>query len=122
MNQFLQEGEELFIKMSDGRFRKIDEVVRLEDNPISNPLPTQNNQCHKMQVPEKIAQEVGKIIEQHNGILPRDISVRFVENSHGQQELVEDEEKIICNDEHLLLFIKSHYFKSRGIPVNITID
>lgn len=122
MNTLLKEGEELFIKMSNGQFRKIDEVVRFDENQITNTLPTQNNQCHKMQVPEKIAQEVGKIIEQHNGILPRDISVRFVENSHGQKELIDDKKKIICTDEHLLLFIKSHYLKSRGIPVNITID
>jgi len=124
----LKEGEELFIKMSNGQFRKIDEVVRVDDNQIIKSVPSQNNVCHKLQVPDRIAQEVGKIIEQHNGVLPRDISVRFVEkqaNDITEQQALETQEihqSYQCTEEHLVLFIKSHFYESRGIPVNITID
>lgn len=80
-----------------------------------------------MEIPDRIAQEVGKIIEQHNGILPRDITIRVIENSKKDQtEDVGDLELEVknssCEDEHLLLFIQSRFFESRSIAVNITIE
>jgi len=119
---FKKGKEELVIKVSNDQYGNIIKMTRGNNSPILTPVSHQNNGLDNLQVQERIAQEVGKILKQNNVIFQQDISVRFIEKLTDIDTKLPTQEKTVCDDEHVLLFIKGHYYNSHEIPFNQRIE